>query len=626
VPLVEGFKRIFSVDVVAEPAAGGRFERLLAAQQDRRFEAMDPEQLKELIKQVLAEMGITGPATPAPAPPSPAMEAVEDPDATPDAPPDETIPGESNPVAQVAGMAAQAVAQAAADAAQQVVSNPPETVSQAVAQTTDAITTAAEQAAKALQESTDQRVRRLECAILLRDRLDAAKLPPEIRKIVEAGFSGKIFQEADLNTVLSRAKEAQAATDRSGQVVGAGSPRSTVKVGLSDRDRAEIEFQRLMMGAAALRALEANKTPYVQERLTEANRAFFRDGNRASFGIPSMSFWMHEFINNPFTHVQARAMESLGTADLATIVKNTVNIMLAADYSVKQEWWDALVRTEEVDTLDDVTLARIFGMSTLPVVEEKQPYTEGSWDDEEETATFAKRGDFVGIAWESLYRDKLNAIRTIPQRLSNAWYNTLSALVAGVFTVNSAAGPVLTDTGALFNATAATSAGGHANLLTAALSFTAFGAARVAMMKQTDQPLGVGARLGVRNEPRFLLVPVDLETTALQIRNSEMLPGSANNDVNPYYQKFDVVVVPEWTDTNNWALLADPAQVPALYQIFLRGNRVPTLFTADDETAGAMFTNDTIRYKVRMAAFRFSATYDCAPVADFRGIHKSNVS
>jgi len=41
--------------------------------------------------------------------------------------------------------------------------------------------------------------------------------------------------------------------------------------------------------------------------------------------------------------------------------------------------------------------------------------------------------------------------------------------------------------------------------------------------------------------------------------------------------------------------------------------------------AGAMFTNDTIRYKVRMYGQRFSSTYDCAPVADFRPLHKSNV-
>jgi len=39
-----------------------------------------------------------------------------------------------------------------------------------------------------------------------------------------------------------------------------------------------------------------------------------------------------------------------------------------------------------------------------------------------------------------------------------------------------------------------------------------------------------------------------------------------------------------------------------------------------------MFTNDTLRFKVRMLTFRYSSTYDCAPVADWRPLHKSNVS
>ena len=208
--------------------------------------------------------------------------------------------------------------------------------------------------------------------------------------------------------------------------------------------------------------------------------------------------------------------------------------------------------------------------------------------------------------------------------MATSWYNTVSALNAGVFTVNSNTGPILADTGALFNATAATSSTGHANLLTAALSPTAFGAARTAMMKQTDRPLGVGAKLLI--EPRYLLVPVDLETTAIQLRNSETMPGGGDNDVNPYYQRFDIIPVPEWTDANDWALVADNAAFPAIYNIFLRGRRVPELFTAGDETSGAMFTNDVFRYKVRMLTYRFSSTYDCAPVSDWRPLHKSNVA
>ena len=88
---------------------------------------------------------------------------------------------------------------------------------------------------------------------------------------------------------------------------------------------------------------------------------------------------------------------------------------------------------------------------------------------------------------------------------------------------------------------------------------------------------------------------------------------------------FEPVVVPHWTDADNWAAIADPAMFPAIWLIWLRGRRTPELFSADDERAGAMFTNDTLRYKARMFGARFSSTYDTAPVGDFRPLHKSNV-
>jgi hypothetical protein len=203
-------------------------------------------------------------------------------------------------------------------------------------------------------------------------------------------------------------------------------------------------------------------------------------------------------------------------------------------------------------------------------------------------------------------------------------------LVSGVFTCNSNTGPVMGTTGALFNATAVTSAGGHANLLTTALSYAALDAARLAMRKQTNMALGTGRRLLI--QPRYLLVPADLETTANELANSDLVPnqsaatsGMALQTANQYKGKITPIVVPDWSDTNNWALVADPAEHPAIYNIFLRGRSVPEIFTANSETEGAMFTNDTLRYKVRMMTWRFSATYDCAPVADFRPLHKSNV-
>jgi hypothetical protein len=71
---------------------------------------------------------------------------------------------------------------------------------------------------------------------------------------------------------------------------------------------------------------------------------------------------------------------------------------------------------------------------------------------------------------------------------------TLGAAVSAIFTQATGTGPTLIDTGVLFNATAVSTTGGHANLLTAALSAAAWQAVKLAMRKQTE--VNSGERLG----------------------------------------------------------------------------------------------------------------------------------
>lgn len=625
-PVVEGFQKILSVDLVAEPAAGGGFNRLLAAQTImQEVESMNEEQLKRLVSQLVTEaladskVGDEKKEALVAAVVQAAMAAklteAEDPEAAlrPLIKAMVVVEAEPQPASEPQQPAASAEPQAASEPQQQAASAEPQPASEP------------QQQAASAEASMQERMRKLECKLLLRSKLDEAKLSEPMRRMLEGLFDGKVFEEAELNGAIKRAKEAQAAHDPSGRVAGAGGQR--LSVGLNERDVAEIEFMRLLMGNTAFRGLESVEEGFVQERVTESYKAWIKAG-RPMYRTRRLSEWVYQLLDgDPF--VDQRASEAVTTSGMSSIVKNAMNVLLANDYAKRHRWWEPLVTTEEVDTIDQATLVRVYGLNTLSVVSEGGPYTELGWVDEEETAAFVKKGNYVGVTLETLLSDKVQAVRTLPTRLAAAWYNTISSLVSGVFTVNTNTGPVLADTGALFNATAVTTAGGHANLLTAALTYTAYTAARSAMMKQTDQYSGgasavQGQRLLIK--PKFILVPVDLEAAANAIFNSENIPGSANNDINPYFRECTPIVVPHWTDTNDWALVGDPQEFPAIWLIFLRGKRVPELFTAGDEASGAMFTNDTLRYKVRMLTFRFSATYDCAPVSDFRPVHKSNVS
>jgi hypothetical protein len=472
-------------------------------------------------------------------------------------------------------------------------------------------------------------IKRLECEVRLQNALTHSKLTGPWREIIETTFKDRIFEAAELDAAIVKVKAAQATTDPGGRVtegrLGGEGVRSGVSVGMTPEEKTEVEFMRMVMGYSKFRDLEHRKEPFVKERIMEAGayKSWINAGKPNTGNYRRVGDLVYDLFGfDPL--IDNRALEAVTTATVATVVKNTVNIFTAIDYAIQDRWYEDIVTTEEVDTIDQATLARLYGLDTLSIVEEGASYTSLTPADEEETADFIKRGNYVAVTLETMMRDKLNYIRTIPRRLADTWFNTLSSQTAGVFTTNSDAGPVLGTTGALFNATAVTTAGGHANLLTAALTAANFGLARTAMRKQTTGPLGVNRRAQIN--PAYLLVPEDLETTGLTIRNTEFLPGGANNDINPYYQKFEVVVVPEWTDTNNWALVGDPMRWPAIYHIFPRGNRTPAIFEDRAETGGAVFSNDSFRFKIRLMTFEFSSTYRVSPVADFRPLHKNNVA
>jgi hypothetical protein len=469
-------------------------------------------------------------------------------------------------------------------------------------------------------DATAEKVAQLESKLLINEKLAASKLPDDAQKVVKESLSNRIVTGAEVDRMIESTRGLLATRDTSGQVKGAGARSGIVGIGLDQRDNAQNDFLRIIAGNMNFRALENIEADYVQERLPESYNTWIKSGRPRNYSGGGLRRWMWQY----FPDVgMGRSMEAATTSTMSSIVKSALNVLLASDFQARHQWWAPIVREEELDSIDEPTLVRVYGLSNLDVVEEGQAYTELAWTDAEETAAFVKRGNYVGVTLETMLLDKVNKVRAIPELLSDSYYNTLSARASAVFTVNTAAGPVLSDTGALFNATAIGSAGGHVNLLTAAFSYTAYKAARLAMQIQTSKSLGGGVRLGIR--PKYILGPYDLEAAVKQVFDSKDLPGSANNDPNPFYKEVEFIGVPEWTDADNWALVADPAERPCIWMLYFRGNRVPELFSADDEGSGAVFTNDTFRYKVRMMTFRFSSTYDCLPVSDWRGLHKSNV-
>jgi hypothetical protein len=313
---------------------------------------------------------------------------------------------------------------------------------------------------------------------------------------------------------------------------------------------------------------------------------------------------------------------SLANADsstMASLVANALNKRVTNMFQEYPRWWEPICTIEDFNTLQQVKWITLGGIGTMPTVAEGAAYTELTWDDKAETADFIKKGGYLGISLEAIDKDDTRRLQAAPRALAQAAWLALGTSVSAIFTANAGVGPNLADTYALFEAAH------HANLGTTALSFTEYAAARAAMRAQTE--LNSGSVLGALTAPRYLLVPPELEITALQILATEQQPAQANYLENPFAEgdghdarmnvaRSRVIVIDLWTDANDWALVADPRLYPSIGLGFRYG-RTPEIFSVASPTAGLMFTNDTMPIKARFF-------YAVGPI-DYRGLYKENV-
>jgi hypothetical protein len=337
-------------------------------------------------------------------------------------------------------------------------------------------------------------------------------------------------------------------------------------------------------------------------------------GIRELYNLLSGDYEMHGIFQSDRVY-----LANVTCSTMSNLVANVLNKVVINAYQEYDQWWAPIVSVEDFPTLQQIKWITLGGIGELPTVAEGAAYTELTWDDFAETDDFVKKGGYLGLTIEAIDKDDTRKIRVAPRALAQAAWLTLGKSISAIFTANSGTGPQMSDSNYLFDAS------NHGNLLTTALSWSQYVAVRTAMMKQTE--INSGERLGALTAPRYLMVPIDLEVTAMQVLASANEPGTADNDINPLTNPDNrsrrlqdarrrVIVVPLWTDTDNWAAVADPRLYPSIGLGFRYG-RTPEVFSVASPTAGLMFTNDTLPVKVRFF-------YAVGPT-DWRGLHKSNV-
>jgi len=438
------------------------------------------------------------------------------------------------------------------------------------------------------------------CACLLESSLAASGLPAPLQESLRMQFSGTCFEPDALTLAIESQRELASLVTGPAAVEG---PRISGMFSSEDQVQAAVDD---LFGIPRGRGLEGLKTA----RLSGIRELYL------------MLTGDHDLHGGYYPNRVQLAI----TADFSGLVKNALNKIVSNTWDdlgrAGYDWWKQIASVEHFNSLQTITGTLVGTVGSLPSVAEGAEYTELAVGDSPETASFTKYGGYIPLTLELIDRDETRKLRAYPRELAAAGMRKISALVGAVFTENSGIGPAMADGGYLFNNTAVTTAGGHANLLTTALSASAWDAACTAvynqsmLVKNEAGLYGAGPHMAIN--PRYLLVP-----RALQLTGMKILYPSLENAASIYSENMqrgqpgDVITVPEWTDATDWAAACDPRIAPAVY-IGERFGLMPEIFIAGGEHSPAVFTHDEHRLKVR----HFLAVW----VNDFRPLHKSNVA
>jgi hypothetical protein len=310
------------------------------------------------------------------------------------------------------------------------------------------------------------------------------------------------------------------------------------------------------------------------------------------------------------------------TTTMAELTRNVMNKVLIAqlDLLTEYNWWRQIARIDNFASLQQVSWVRHGGIgygsgTGLPTVAEKGEYQQLYWEDERTTGTWVKKGGYLPLSLEMIDRDDLQGWRDVPRQLAVAEAVTISSVISALFTDNSGAGADLSDgvgDGYAFNTT-------RGNLLTQPLDQTNWDTAIDTMYKLSqlmNSNVSESRRIAAR--PRYVLVPIELESQAITAVTSAVLP-STPGDRRPgkrILPEGNVITVPHWTNADNWAALADPSLMPFVGVAF-RFGETPEIFMPSD-TNHILWLHDVLPIKVRW--------FFAAGVIETRGAIKSNPS
>ncbi|HEV2581368.1 MAG TPA: Mu-like prophage major head subunit gpT family protein [Ktedonobacteraceae bacterium] len=437
-------------------------------------------------------------------------------------------------------------------------------------------------------------IQRERCALLLERRLLETQLPQAAQQQVRAQFTGRIFEETELESGLGAMRTLLTELHTAGLIKGNGYEKPQAGQMISEAEKIQAAFDRMFdleIDTARLGNIRGFSS------IREAYARVTGDGAVAGFSDRTTLGAIQISEHAPVVRITEA---DTTTASFSYLLGTSMNKRLLRDYQAWPAEWQKFCTIAPIKDFKQQVRVRLGAFGSLSTVAEDTAYSTISLSDTAATYVPSKRGNLVTVSRETIVNDDLFAIKQIPTKLAVAAAYTLAEFVYSFLSAN----PTIYDGNALF-----TSGAPHSNLGSSALSTAAMQTGVTAMREQTNF---AGKRLGLR--PTFLIVPPELEFTAMVVTKSAGVPGSNNNDINPMLGYVTPIVSPQLSNTSQWFFASDPKVVDTIEIGFVGGQVNPALFIQDQPLFGLNFTQDVISYKVRQE-------YGGA-VMDWRGLYR----
>lgn len=440
------------------------------------------------------------------------------------------------------------------------------------------------------QSNELQQMKLVACGITLTATLQASKLPEPVQEKLHAAYSGKVFEESDLQAAIKAEKDMLDKLTASGTVQGAGDARITV-----GRESSE-KLQAAFDGMLGVQVADDLRTVPVFTSLRAAYVEMTGDVDITGHLNPQQ---------------QRRMQAAYGDTSFAYALGNTLYRRLTQDYRGFTDYGVSRLVGNNIRNATDfrpLESIRVGYYGDIPTVDtDTDDYPDlGEVSDEKVEYALLEKGGIITINRRTIINDDLRLVQKIISRLPRAARRTVARSVWTPFISNAT---YKGDNKAIFHAD-------HGNLGSTAYGIASAMAAKNALFNQAEP--GSAERIGL--VPVTVAYPSELDGIVTNVNNfnPQAVSIADGNSMYNFFRPEGLFKNPFMTDASDWMMFADPNECEIVELAYLNGQQEPLMLVADNPSNGQMFVGGRIQYKIM---------HDhAAEVVDYRGAYKSVVA